>query len=280
MRTKRFFPAAIAAVGVAALALGADAQESTNVPAATLPGPGLVMYRSMVRYESFDGAPGGGEGETDRLRFMHHVTYGIRPELGAFAEVSVVDRDIDSPAGEESDTGLTDSRLGLLYRFYRHDFGPIETVRVSAEASVRLPTGTDEFSSDTVNPALGLRATSILGRHGINAAARYELTTGESDDPLDAGDTLADSLMLSGGHLYRLWPASFVGGGSVALYSQVELLGQLETNGDASLDGAIGLLVEAPRWAAEMSVILPIAEDLEDRPDLEYGLAIGVRFLF
>lgn len=238
------------------------------------------MYKSMLRSESFDGAPGGGEGETDRLRFMHHVMYGVRPELGAFAEISIVDRDIDSPAGDESDTGLSDSRLGISYRFFRRDFGPIETVRVAAEASVRLPTGTDGFSNDTVNPAVGLRATSILGRHGLSAAARYELTTGESGHPLDAGDSLADHLMLSGGHLYRLWPASFEEGDTIGLYSQVELLGHLETNGDASLDGALGLLVEAPRWAAEVSVILPIAEDLQDRPELEYGLAIGVRFLF
>lgn len=280
MWTNLLFFAAIVAAALGTLAPGASAQESTNVPAATLPGPGLVMYKSMLRFESFDGAPGGGEGDTDRLRFMHHVTYGIRPELGAFAEVSVVDRDIDAPSGDDSDTGLTDSRLGLLYRFYRHDFGPIETVRVSAEASVRLPTGTDEFSNDTVNPALGLRATSILGRHGLSAAARYELTTGGSDHPLDPGDSLADDLMIAGGHLYRLWPASFEEGDTIGLYSQVELLGHLETNGDASLDGALGLLVEAPRWAAEVSVILPIAEDLEDRPDLEYGLAVVVRFLF
>jgi len=234
----------------------------------------------MLRYDRFSDAPGGTDGDADRLRFMHHFMYGIAPEWAAFAEVSIVDRDIESPGGDASDTGLGDTRLGVSHRFYRHDFGPIETFRAAAQFSLRMPTGSSEFTNDTVNPSIGISTTTILGRHGIGASASYELTTGANDNPTDPGDGLADHLMIAGSHLYRIWPESYAEGGNVAVFSQVELLGHFETNGDASLDTGLGFLVEAPRWAAEISLILPIAEDLKERPESEFGLAVGVRFLF
>lgn len=269
-----------AAIGFALLALPARAQQPTNAPSATLPGPGLFTYRPMIRYDRFKEGPGGSDGEIERTRFMHHLMYGLAPEWGAFAMVSLVSRDFESPSGDESDTGIGDTELGVSYRFFRHDFGPIETFRAAAQVSARLPTGSSEFSNDAVNPAIGITTTTIFGRHGLNTSAKYEFTTGETSNRIDPGDGLSDHLMLTGSYLYRLWPASYAEGGNIAVYSQVELLGHAETNGDASLDSGLGFLVEAPRWAVEFSVILPMAQDLEERPESEYGLALGVRFLF
>lgn len=268
------------AIVLASLAVSAGAQEPTNAPSATLPGPGLLTYRPMVRFDRFGEAPGGEEGRIERTRFMQHLMYGVAPEWGAFAEIAVIHRETRSASGDENDTGVGDARLGVAHRFFRRDFGPLDTFRAVAEVSARIPTGGSAFSSDAVSPALGINTTTILGRHGINTAARYELTTGESESPIDPGDTLADHLFLAATHLYRLSPSSFAEGDNVAVYSQVDLLGHLETSGDAGLDLGLGVLVEGPRWAAEFSVILPVAEDVEERPEGEYGLALGLRFLF
>mgnify|MGYP003638256042 CR=1 FL=1 len=267
---------------IAAMLNGAQApaQQPTNSPSATLPGPGLFTYRPMLRYDKFSDAPGGADGQTERVRFMHHIMYGLAPEWSVLAEVSIVDRDVETPGTDESENGLGDARLGVSHRFYRHDFGPIETFRAAAQFSLRMPTGSDDFTNDAVNPSIGVSTTTILGRHGIGVSASYELTTSSTDNPVDPGDGLADHLMLAGSHLYRIWPETYAEGGNVAVYSQAEVLAHFETNGDASLDTALGVLVEAPRWAAECSVILPVAEDLDERPESEFGLAIGVRFLF
>lgn len=277
---RRLARTALIGAALVLLGLSAHGQQPTNAPSATLPGPGLLTYRPMLRYDRFTDAPGGEEGDIERTRFMQHVMFGIAPEWAVFAEVSIVHRDTQTPAGDESNTGLGDTRLGASWRFYRNDFGPLDTFRAAAQLSARFPTGSSDFSNDTVNPALGINTTTILGRHGINTAAMYELTTGESDNPIDPGDALADHLMLSATHLYRLLPSSFAEGDNIALYSQFDLLAHLETNGDASLDVGLGLLVEAPRWAAECSVILPVAEDLDERPESEFALALGLRFLF
>lgn len=269
-----------AAIGGAVLALGAHAQEPTNAPSATLPGPGLLSWRPMVLYDRFGEGPGGDPGEVERTAFMHHLVYGVAPEWAGFAEVGLVHRESETPAGDDDSTGLGDSRLGARWRFARRDFGPLSTFRAVAEASVVLPTATGSLADDTFTPALGLFTTTILGRHGINTSARYEFTTGEKERVIDPGDGLADHLFLGGAYLYRLAPSSYAEGGTVAVYSQFELLGHAETNGDASLDTGLGLLVEAPRWAAECSVILPVAEDLEERPERDFGLVVGVRFLF
>ncbi len=271
---------AIGLIAAASTIQVAAAQQPTNSPSATLPGPGLFTYRPMFRFDKFSDAPGGADGKAERFRFMNHVMYGVAPEWGLFADLSFVDRDVETPGGDDDESGLGDTRLGVSHRFYRNDFGPIETFRAAANFSLRMPTGDEEFTNDTVNPSFGISTTTILGRHGIGSSARYEITTGATDSPVDAGDGLADHLMLAGSHLYRIRPESYAEGGNVAVYSQVELLGHFETNGDASLDAALGVLVEAPRWAAECSVILPVAQDLDERPESELGLALGVRFLF
>ncbi len=259
----------------------AHAQQPSNSPSATMPAPGLLSLRVMVRYDRLRDDPTGQQREVDAVRQMLHGSYGLAPGLVVFGETAFEREDMDAPGpigGTRS--GLTDSVLGVRYRFLRRDTGPIDTLRMALQAAARLPTGADAFSTDTVTPSVGVNLTMIRGRHGLNATAKYELTTGDTPQRLYPGDALADHLRVSAAHLYRLAPSSYAVSSESAWFTQLELLGHAETNGDASLELAPGLLYEARRWAAEASVLLPIAEDLERRPRRELGLMVGVRLLF
>lgn len=269
------------AAALLALCAPAEAQEPTNAPSATMPAPGLLTIRPMVRFDRMSDDPTGAGRQVDELRQMVHAAYGIRPGLVAFAETSFVQQDIDAPGPTNgSEAGLGDSMLGMRYRFFRHDPGPIDTVRLALQAVVRVPTGDDAFSSSSFNPSLGVNLTSIRGRHGFNASANYTFTTGDTNQRLRPGDSLADHLRLTGAYLYRAAPASYADSSEDAWFAQIEVLSDIETNGDASLDIAPGVLYEARRWAGEFSVLLPVADDVDDRLRREVGLAIGVRLLF
>lgn len=272
---------ALIACATLAVCLPAAAQEPTNAPSATMPAPGLLTIRPMLRYDRLGNDPTGADRDVDRVREMLHAAYGLKPGLVAFGEFTLAQRSVDSPGpADGSDAGVADSILGLRYRFFRHDSGPLDTLRFAVQGAVRVPTGTDEFSSDSFNPSIGVTMTMIRGRHGVNASAKYELTTGSTPLRLDPGDALADHVQLTAAYLYRLAPASYADSSHSAWYTQIELLGHAETNGDADLEVAPGILYEARRWAVEASVILPVADDLERRPRRELGLVLGVRLLF
>ncbi len=257
------------------------AQQPTNSPSATMPAPGLLSLRVMVRYNRFGDDPTGAGRRVDAFRQMLHGTYGIVPGLVAFGETALEQEKIDAPGSDDgTQSGLADTVLGVRYRFLRHDTGPIDTLRMAVQAAARLPTGANAFSTDTVTPSIGINLTMIRGRHGLNATAKYVLTTGSTPQQLYPGDGRADLVRVSATHLYRLAPASYAESSGDAWFTQLELIGSAETNGDVSLEIAPGVLYEARRWAGEASVLLPIAEDLEHRPRRELGIALGIRLLF
>lgn len=267
---------------LAAVVIGtAAAQQPTNSPSATMPAPGLLATRVMLRYDQLGDDPTGANRRVRALRQMVHATYGVGPGLVAFGETALAQQDIDSPGfADSSSTGLADSMLGVRYRFLRLDTGPINTLRMTAQAAVRLPTGDNAFSTDAVSPSVGVNLTMIRDRHGFNATSLFTLTTGDTPQRLHPGDSLADVIRVSAAHLYRVAPSSYAESSGSAWYTQLELIGYAETNGDTSLDIAPGVLFEARRWAAEASVLLPIAHDLERRPRREVGVALGIRVLF
>lgn len=275
-------PKLLALLCLCALTAGPTrSQEPTNAPSATMPAPGLLAITAMFRYDRYRNDPTGAQRDVDMYRQMLHVAYGVRPGLVGFARTSLMQRGIESPGPSDGDdAGIGDLMIGARYRFYRYDSGPTDTLRLALEGLLRLPTGGDEFTTDTISPSLGVNLTMIRGRHGFNASAGYHLTTGDTPQRIHPGDSLADHAHLSLAHLYRVAPASFATTSEAAWYTQLELLGHAETNGDTDLELAPGILYEARRWAAEASVLVPLSDDLSERPDREVGVVLGFRLLF
>jgi hypothetical protein len=253
----------------------ASAQEAPLSWAATQPAKGRVTVREQFFYTEYDTDAGG----VDRFVLNTRVTLGLSGALSASADIPVVSERADAP-GAEDDAGLGDISLSLKWRFWQHDTGAIETKRLALIGGVRAPTGDTGLSSGGVDPFVGAVFTMVHGRHGVNAAGRYLVSTDGRSDPVVAGMGDADLLSLEASYLYRLSPASYAMESAGSLYAVVESFVDYETNGDAEWRVAPGLLWEARRWAAEASVILPLAEDIEHRGKADFGLALGLRVLF
>lgn len=253
---------------------GAAAQEAALSWAATQPAKGRITLREQFQYTRYDTDAG----DVEKFTLNTRVSLGLSGRLSASMDIPVGrERAVD---GSDSTAGLGDISLGMKYRFWQHDTGAIETNRLSVFGGTRLPSGTDDLSSGGVDPYVGLVFTRVQGRHGVNAAARYLWTTDGLDDPVSAGMGDADLLTLETSYLFRFSPAEYAADTAGAWYAVVESFVDYETNGDIEWRIAPGILWEARRWAAEASVILPAARDIDRRGETEWGFAAGVRVLF
>ena len=279
----RMCAAAVVALASTCFAPAAAPQEAIHTDsAAAVPSVGHVSLRQTLTFMSFDELPGFDFPDApgvDEWRAVTTVEYGLRNDVALSLYVPIVYRDAESFVDDEF--GLDDITLAAKWRVYRNDFGPIDTSRLSLVAAIELPTGTGDFSTDSVNPSLGAVYSLVYGRHGFNAEARWKFTTGGEDQPLLAGEGKADALFYNASYLYRLRPAQFGAASSGgAVYGVVELNGALETNRDHQLLLSPGLLYEARTYAVEASVQIPVLQNLNDRPEMDFSLTLGVRFLF
>jgi hypothetical protein len=275
------------AIGPAGLALGAllaaiggsagtaSGQEANLSEAATQPARGRVTWREQFVYNRYETDAG----DVDRFTLNTRLTLGLTGSLSAVADVPLVS-ERERFGGGENTSGLGDVRLGLKWRFWQHDTGAIETNRLALTGGLRLPTGAEGLSSEGFDPFVGLVFTKVQGRHGVNAAVRYQYAADGVSDPIEAGKGTADWLAVETSYLYRLSPSAYTAETEGSLYGVIESFVDYETNGDAAWRLAPGLLWEARRWAAEGSLILPAASDVDHRGEQEFGFALGVRVLF
>ncbi|MEM9881312.1 MAG: hypothetical protein AAF800_00150 [Planctomycetota bacterium] len=283
MTTLRRFSAAAALAAGWLTPAPLAAQQATDMPAAVQPGWELLIVRQETRYMRLDDPRPAGFGGIDMVELETTLAYGTSRDTAVMVHVPVMYHGLDN-ADPDPDTegwGLDDLPVMFQWRFYQEDVGPIETRRAVLLAGVEVPSYDDGFSSESFDPLLGVAYTRIDGRHGLNASALWKFNTGAAADfAFEFGDTGHDALRLDASYLYRLAPAAYTADSFASHYFQVQLLGRYETNGDTQLMLAPGWMYEDPRWAFEATIHLPAFQDLDNRAELEWGVNLGLRYLF
>jgi len=239
----------------------------------------LGRARQIARYSRFDDDNTTlNRGTIDQLDYESVLAYGFARDWVAMLHVPIIQRSFSSDI--DGDTGLRDLTLMFQYRFWRRDTGAINTERLAALGGAELPSGDPSFSSETVDPFVGLAYTRITGRHGLNASALYKYNAKGLPDTVLFGDARGGAFRADASYLYRLAPDTYTADTTWSSYVQAQVLGRYETQGDAELLLAPGILFEASQWAAELTVHLPLLADLENRPEHRFAVTAGVRFLF
>lgn len=187
-------------------------------------------------------------GSDDPMITEIKTAYGFTSRLALLPQLSIDEK------------GVSQASLRLKQRVFQYDSGPIDTWRAS------LQVGGEWFDGRQAGARLGLVSTTIRGRHGINAQVDWH--DAEQRDR---------RFQLNASHLYRIAPAQYAPTTTAAWYTMVESLNYLDPDGNNQSDIALGLLYEAQRWAAEISVRLIDPEEGIDRRSTRTG--IGVRAL-
>ncbi|HYE60721.1 MAG TPA: hypothetical protein VD997_01885 [Phycisphaerales bacterium] len=269
----------------AALALGllpavALAQEATNTPAATQPSQGKWYVREKLQYMRLGDDPSPHDREIEEVVATTALTYGVSRELSATVTVPVVASWEEGHMGDEDRFGTFDSSLSLKWRPLQWDLSPVDSVRVAFFGGAELPTGTGDLSSHSLDPFVGTVFTAILGRHGINQSLQYKFNTGGDEFNMRPGDGPDDALRYDTAYLFRLAPEQYSADTTAATYLTFELNGLYETGGDNEVLIGPGILYEARTFALEASVGLPVIQDVDQRPETDFVLTLGFRFLF
>lgn len=266
--------------GVAVLLAGGDAraQEAIITSAATQPSPGHFTIRHQVRYNRLSADEIHADDEIDDLTFWSRLQYGLTRDLSLSLDVPLRAQFADDPL--EDEFGVGDVSLAIKKRVFQLDPGPIDTTRLSLSGGVEIPTFEDPFSSEGFNPFLGAQMHHIRGRHSLSADLQYMFATEGRPNPVRAGDGEADLLSANGAYLYRIAPAEWQADTHGAWYGLVEANWLYETNGDSELLIAPGVMYEARGWTFEASVGLPVAQDVDERPETDVRVVLGVRFVF
>lgn len=155
--------------------------------------------------------------------FKH--AYGFTARQALLGEVSL------------TDAGVTGGGVRVKQRFWQWDSGPIDTWRMSVQGGMDWRDGRDP------GPRLGVVSTTIRGRHGVNAQV-----------DVNAAVPGKERIALNASHLYRIHPARYTMTTAGAWYTMLESLNTVSPDGDVRGDVAAGLLYEARRWAAEVSL--------------------------
>jgi hypothetical protein len=235
-------------------------QEAIHTPAATQPGVGRVELREQLHWYHSDSAGAGGGTRIDELVLDSSLTLGVRQDLAIGLSLPSHLSLTDAAGASDDDLELGDLQLVARCRLFRRDSGPIDTERASLILGVQCDTAS--------RGATSLRPD--FARDSFDAAVQATLST--SGDPSD--------FRYDGAWLYRLSPATFGPSIEAAWYLVAELNGRYQTNGDHEVLLAPGLLIEARRISFELSVQLPAYQDLAHRPELDYAVVVGMRFLF
>lgn len=258
----------------------ASAQEATNTPAATQPAQGSFYLRTKLQYISVGNDPSPENREIDKVVSTTTLTYGLRRDMSLSLNLPLVYEVEDSAAGTDREFGVNDLSLTFKYRPLQIDLNPVDSVRFAAFGGVEIPSGDGDFSSHSFDPFIGGVFTAILGRHGFNQSVSYKFNTGGDEFNTRAGDGPDDALRYDSAYLFRIDPAEYSADTSAATYLTFEMNGLYETNGDNEILIGPGILYEARSFALEATVGIPIVQDVDERPETDLVVTLGLRILF
>ncbi len=258
----------------------ASAQAPIVTGSATQPAKGRWIIREQLRFTEYGSDPTGLDRDIDELTALTMIDYGITGDWSVSLRLPMTWRDVESPSLDDRQTGLNDMTALAKKRFWREDTGPTDTSRASLYFGAEFESPDSDFDSGSVNPILGVTATHIRGRHGFGAEALWMFTTDGGVNPVGPGESTADWLRAGASYLYRISPEEYDATSLGSWYATTEITLDAETNGDLEVLIAPGIMYEARSWTFEAAVLLPLAEDLEHRPETDFGVIFGLRFLF
>jgi hypothetical protein len=251
------------------IAASAAGQEAIFTRSATQPAADVIAWRQQFRVMDYAG------GMTE-LSTRTMLSYGISGNLAVEAQLPLY----VMTGGWHEATGFGDLTVLAKTRLWQRHDSAIDTARIGVFGGAALPVGPTALTGGGVDPILGAVYMQVAGRHGVNVAAQYQLTTASAWHPLTPGAGDADLFRTDAAYLWRLIPDQYSTENDAAWYLTLE--GNLfwETNGDRELLLAPGLLYEGTECALEIGLQLPIARCVIERPAQGVGVTVGFRLLF
>jgi hypothetical protein len=134
-----------------------------SVDAGLTPAEDRWILRTQIRHMRRRSDPTAMDREMSTYAYPTVLAYGLRPDLTLMARQTVMHRKMSGGGSSSSDTGLADLFVLGKYRLYRRNTREY-TFGAAGTLGVELPTGDDDFTSETWDIQPGLFASWRSGR--------------------------------------------------------------------------------------------------------------------
>jgi len=248
-----------------------------NADTALAPGKGQYIHRAQLRYLRSTGTPSPIDLDLSLLASPQVLVYGVEEDLSLFGVVPFLRREgtLRSPGApgasvDLDETGVADLTFFAKKRIFRED-EPGRTRRTGLLGGLEIPSGDPDFSSDSLDPFLGL----VHSRHGLEDGldldAVWKFNTGSGirrHDELRYDAAYSRTLILDPGReVSRPWQ----------LNGLLELNGSYLTDGSHLLFISPGLQLALTDLILETSFQVPLVRDLVNGVEPDFVLVTGFR---
>ncbi|MBI2928688.1 MAG: transporter [Verrucomicrobia bacterium] len=256
---------------------------------------GEFLWREQVRFLKAEDSTG----DLEVIAVPSVLVYGFTEKFALIGIAPYLDKSFKAGGGERGDHGLGDVTLLGRHQIFQLD-RPGETFRAQLLGGLKLPTGEDDerdalgrlpqplqLGSGSYDPIVAGVFTWQRLRWQADFDVVYKINTEAND--FRFGNTLAHDAAFQ----YRLWPWQLPERGVPHfVYGVLELNGvwaerselsggNIGASGGYTLFLSPGLQYVAKRWVAEVSVQLPVVQELNGgQLKTDFILAGGFRIQF
>ncbi|MBD3868965.1 MAG: transporter [Acidobacteria bacterium] len=283
---KRCAPLLVLSLAALMLMPQAAGAAGISVDAGVTPARDRWIYRTLVRSMTRDDDPTGMGRKMDMLMWNNVLAYGMRPNLTLILKQPVRRREISMAGSKISDSGAGDLALLAKYRLVRRN-NRETTFGLAGTLELTVPTGSEEFTSDTWDLRPGIYGSFRRGRWATDFSAAYRLSgaAGDRDDGREVGDELAldwagaRQFLVGGSANTTLAPVLEL---SYRNAARDELMGQPFVNsGEELLYLSPGLKYTRSSLILEALVLVPVWQDQNGaQVERGTGFLLGLRKLF
>lgn len=224
--------------------------------------------------------------------------YGLSPDFTLFAVLPYVSKKLKTSGSNRESAGLSDLSIFARYTVYKNNM-PGKTFRVAPFAGVNLATGKDTEKDRTgqIPPGLqpGSGSTDFFGGVVITyQTLAWQLDTQLRLDTFNEGNELerGNKISIAASMQYRIWPRDL--GSDIPGFLYLVLESELSHQQKDKVAGTYnddsggnrwtispGIQYVTWRWVAELSVQLPLKENLNGNTlETRYGINGGFRWNF
>jgi hypothetical protein len=244
------------------------------------------IFRTQLRYMERGDDPSGMDREVQMFAAPMVLAYGLRPNVTVIARQLAFHRRLRGANGTTDETGFGDFTVISKWRLVRIN-RPKYIIGIAPTLGVELPTGDDEFGSDTWDGLGGAYVTARRGPWGADLNLEYALNGMDDRDGDDqrSGDVFTANAAFS-------YQFTLDDDATLALWPVLELTytdtqpdqrggSELSDSGGRLLTMSPGLRFARQSFMLEALVQIPVSQEQHgEQLERGFGALAGLRYLF
>ncbi|NQU39537.1 MAG: transporter [Lentisphaerae bacterium] len=244
------------------------------------------IFRSQVRFMERGDDPTGMGREMHMIAAPFVLAYGLRPDVTIIARQIAFHREMEMMTGSTDATGLGDLALISKWKLIRIN-RPHYIIGVAPTIGVEVPTGDDDFGSDTWDVIAGTFVTGRRGPWGADLNLEYTLngvddrrgSDGRPGDVFNANLALSYQFTLDRNATLSLWPVLEVT--YIDTLRDQRVGSDVANTGGKVLSVSPGIRFARQSFMLEALIQIPVNQE-QNGPQLEQeiGGLVGFRYLF